>query len=222
MPIRNALAAGALSALLIAPPALAEVRGVVYELANPKAPRGEWQRKPLADAYVVLSWWIHVPGPGHATTSCWHNEIARSNDKGEYVIEGPGFLTSSLARGSVAAYAPGMERVDWPWAGTPEALREISMARSTRSADERLNFLLLFDDPGCYGEQISDPRGVLKAYREALAAEAGALQPATEAGRNVQRSLQARVKPPAGTIMRIEAVPADRRGLVRGATPEPR
>ena len=195
---------------------------MVYELANPKAPRDEWQRKPLANAYVVLAWWIHIPGPGHATTSCRHNEIARSNDKGEYVIGGPGFLTSSLARASVLAYAPGMERVDWPWAGTAEAIREVSMARSTLSPDERLNFLMLFDNPGCYGEEISDPQGVLKAYREALAAEAGALNPVTQVGKNIKLGLEARVKPPAGTVMRIEAVPADRRGLVRGATPEPK
>lgn len=192
---------------------------MVYELANPKAPRDEWQRKPLANAYIAISWTIITPGLGHATTSCLHMEIARSNEKGEYVMEGPSFLTSAAARTGLMAHAQGMERVDWPFAERPAALKEIWMAKSTRSADERLAFLMLFDSPGCSGREMHDPQGVLRAYQEALAAEAKALTPLTQAGRNAQSVLVARVKPPPGP-MRIEAAPVDQRVLMQRDVPQ--
>jgi hypothetical protein len=208
-----ALAALAAIALLLPHPALAGVHGVVYELANPKAPRDEWQRKPLANAYVVISWSITIPAPAHATSSCRHIEIARSNEKGEYVMDGPWFPTSALAHANLLAYAPGMDRVDWPWIERPEALKEISMARSERSADERLSTLMVLDGLSwsCYGQEIHDPQGVLKAYREALAAEGRTLNPVTQSGRSIQSSLEARIKPvpPPGTPMRVEVVPVD-------------
>lgn len=187
------LAAAAIAAFLPLA-ALAEVRGVVYELANPNAPRDEWRRKPLPNAYVILSWSTRLPGPGHPIITCKHNEIARSDDRGRYVIEGPGLLTSAATKPRLLVYAPGMDRVDWPFAQRPEALKDISMARSTHSDEERLGLLLLFDSPGCFGQEMHDPKGVLRAYREALAAEAKALRPATDAGRRIQQSLRARVE----------------------------
>ena len=187
------LAAATLTVLQPPSPAAAEVSGMVYELSNPKAPRGEWQRKPLANAYVVLSWSMRLPGPGHPTILCRHNEIARSDDQGRYVMQGPGLLTG-LSRPRLLVYAPGMDRVDWPFAERPEALRDISMAKSMHPADERLGLLMLFESPGCFGSEIHDPQGVLKAYYEALAAEARAFSPATEAGRNIQRGLEAKAK----------------------------
>jgi hypothetical protein len=207
-----ALAALALLAILLPPaPALAEVRGVAYELANPKAPRAEWQRKPLANAYVVMTWWITVPAPGHATSSCVHTEIARSNDKGEYAVEGPNPLTAGVARASIIAYAPGMDRVDWPFAGRPEALREVSLARSAASPDERLMTMIIYDQAGCSSREMHDPRNLMGAYRQALAAEAKALEPVTPPGKNMQRSLQARVAPPPPPEIRI----------IRGDGPRP-
>ena len=50
---------------------------MVYELANPQAPRAEWQRKPLANVYVVITWTVIIPAPAHAISSCQHSEIAR-------------------------------------------------------------------------------------------------------------------------------------------------
>ena len=215
------LAAATLAVLQPASPATAEVRGMVYELANPKAPRDEWQRKPLANAYVVLSWSVTVPAPGHATSSCRHNEIARTDDQGQYVIEGPGFITAGLARPRVLVYAPGLERADRAFSGP--ALKEIAMARSTRSADERLDLLMLHESPGCFEREIHDPQGVLKAYYEALAAEARALVPTRQVGRNIQQMLEAKAKPrpPAGTVLRIEAAPVERPILQQRASPLP-
>jgi hypothetical protein len=225
--IRSTLVAAALAALLASHPALAEVRGMVYELANPTARRDEWQRKPLAGAYVVISWSITIPAPAHATSTCRHSEIARSNDKGEYVMEGPGLVTEGLARTSWFVYAPGMDRVDWPWAERPEALKDISMAKSTLSPDERLSRLANFGYPGCHSREIHDPRGVLKAYHEALAAEARAFSPNTTAGRSILQSLESRAKnfgippTPDGTVLRIEAAPVDRGSLLQRDTPRP-
>ena len=198
------LAALALLAILLPlGPAFAEVRGVAYELANPKAPRAEWQRKPLANAYVVMTWWITVPAPGHATSSCLHAEIARSNDKGEYVVEGPNLLAAGVARASFVAYAPGMDRVDWPFAGRPEALREISLARSAASPDDRLMMMIIYDQAGCSGREMHDPRNLMGAYREALADEAKALEPVTYGGKNMRQSLQARGHPQKPPELRI-------------------
>jgi hypothetical protein len=197
------LAAATLTVLQPASPAKAEVSGMVHELSNPKAPRSEWQRKPLANAYVVITWWITVPAPGHATSSCLHAEIARSNANGEYVIEGPGLLTGGVARASLMAYAPGMDRVDWPLAGRPEALREVSLARSTAAPDERLSLMLIYDMAGCSNREMHDPRGLMRAYREALAAEAKALQPSTDAGKRIQQSLRARAEPPPPPEIRV-------------------
>ena len=184
---------------------------MIYEVADLQAARAG-PRKPLANAYVVISWWVTIPAPAHATSSCLHTEIARSNDKGEYVIEGPNPLTAGVARASIMAYAPGMDRVDWPFAERPAALREVFLARSAASPDDRLNRMVIYDLAGCSSREMQDPRNLVRAYREALAAEAKALQPVTEGGKNMQRSLQARVAPPP---------PAEIRILRQGDAPQP-
>lgn len=213
MTARKALAAAAF--LLLSRPAFADLQGAIYDLANPQAPRADWQRKPLANAYIVISWSVTIPAPAHATSYCRHVEIARSNDKGEYRLEG-----AMLGRGTLmAAYAPGLARVDWPWAERPQALKEISMAKSTQSADERISQLMFFGDPGCLGVEIHDPQGVLGAYYAALVAEARTLTPTSQSGRESLRMLEAKAKNqglvpvPPGAVpapARIEAAPVDR------------
>jgi hypothetical protein len=219
MPVRNALFAAAL--LLLSQPAFADLRGMIYELANPQAPYKEWQRKPLADAYVVISWSVSIPAPGHSPSYCKHIEIARSNDKGEYTLEGPGLSIGMLGHATLmTAYSPGLQRFDWPWAERPEALKEISMVTLTKTADERLSQLGFFGEPGCSGVEMHDPKGVLPAYYAVLVEEAKALKPTSQAATENLRMLEAKAKSPGPALVpagavpvpaRIEAAPDDRR-----------
>jgi hypothetical protein len=190
----NRLAAAALAALLPALPVLAEVRGVVHEVVNPESPRAEWRRQPVAGAYVAMTWSVVAPAPAHATDSCRHAEIARTDANGQYAMQGPGFITAGLAKPRVLAHLPGREQVAFPYPGSPSSPADITLGRPARSADDRLQILLMLENPGCSGREVSDPQGILKAYFESLAGEADALRPETEAGRNTQRYLQARAK----------------------------
>jgi hypothetical protein len=194
--LRNRLAAAALAVLLHALPAFAEVRGVVQEVVNPDSPRADWRRQPVAGAYVALTWSVVVPAPAHATESCRHAEIARTDANGQYVMQGPGFITAGLATPRVLAYLPGREQIAFPYPGSLSAAADITLGRPARSADERLQILLMLENPGCSAVDVSDPQRILKAYYESLAEEATALRPETDAGRNTQRYLQTRAKRP--------------------------
>jgi hypothetical protein len=211
MTVRKALLAAAI--LLLSQPALAEVRGVVYEVLNPEAPRAEWRRQPLPNAYVSLRWDITIPAPAHATSSCRYAELARTDAKGEYVMEGPNFITAGLARASYSVHAAGRERVNFPYPGSRETPADISMTRSTRQPEERLSLLLLISTVGCSSldSKLHDPRGVLKAYLESLVEEARALNVDSPQGRATLGILESSAKGPGPADrgpMRIEAAPA--------------
>src|SRR5512144_3079459 len=87
--------AGLLASFALAmPQAHAEFRGKVHMLVNPEAAGDEWRRVPLSGAYIAVFWTVTVPAPAHATSSCRYSEFARSDEKGEYVMEGPNFITA--------------------------------------------------------------------------------------------------------------------------------
>jgi hypothetical protein len=186
----------ALAAALLPASAGAELRGIVQEVVNPESPRAEWRRQPVAGAYVAMTWSVVVPAPAHATESCRHAEIARTDASGQYVIQGPSFITAGLAKPRVLAYLPGREQIAFPYPGSLSSPADITLGKPARSADDRLQMLLMLETPGCSGLEVSDPQRILKAYYESLAGEADALRPETDAGRNTQRYLQARAKRP--------------------------
>jgi hypothetical protein len=205
----------------------AEVNGTVHELLNPEAPRDEWRRQPLANAYVVISWSITIPTPAHATTSCRYSEIARTNGNGRYSMEGPNFVTAGLARTDALVYAPGRDRIPFPYPGTLMREQDVTMAKSARSPEGRLTMLTIFAYPGCPGfdRKIHDPHGLLKPYHESLLAEARTLNVDTQAGRIVVRELETRVKYADPTNLapapiRVVPMPVDQRELQQ-ANPAP-
>lgn len=186
----------ALAAMLPAHASRAEVTGTVHELVNPDAPREAWVRKPLPDAYVVLTWTITIPAPGHATTTCRHAEIARTDRDGRYAMEGPGFVTAGLADTRALVYAPGRDRLSFPHPGSPVSGNDFTVAKSARSPEARLTSLSGYASPGCGGWErpVHDPGGLMKTYLESLLAEARTLNVDTLAGKNALAHIAAAVK----------------------------
>jgi len=192
--------AGLAVGLLLAAQAHAELRGKVYLAVNPDAPRTEWRRVPLAGAYVIAEWSVTVAAPAHAVTTCRHSEIARTDAQGDYVMDGPNFITASLARTGFSVYSPGLEQLDFPWGGSRAAPQDITMTWSKVPASQRLSRLSAGVDPGCGSleRKVSDPRGVLGAYLHALLDEAKTLPVDSQVAREHLRSIEAAVRRNAG------------------------
>jgi hypothetical protein len=215
-----------LVALLLAmPQALAEFRGKVSLVTNPDAPRAEWNRVPLPGAYVAVFWSVTIPAPAHATSTCPYSEIARSDEKGEYVMEGPNLLAGAVARTSFLVYSPGLESINFPAGGSLQSALDITMARSTLSSAERLSRIAGYTDPGCSGTKLRDPRGLLGPYHRDLLEEARGLKVESKLGRielqgieaAAQRTsgldkpgpLHAVVKPSPGAVESSSSPPSD-------------
>ena len=199
---------------------------MVYELLNPEAPRDEWRRQPLANAYVTISWSITIPAPAHGSSSCRYAEIARTDQHGRYTMEGPNFITAGFAHTRVMVYAPERDRVPYPYPGSEMREQDITMAKSTKKPEERLGTLSILANPGCMSERAThDPRGLMKPYLESLLSEARTLKVDTQYGRNVLNGLEATVKysDPANLApkpIRVVPMDVDRRELQQ-ANPVP-
>jgi hypothetical protein len=185
-------------AALAMPQARAEVRGKVYMLANPEASRLEWRRAPLPGAYVAVYWYITLPGPGHATTTCGYSEFARSDDKGEYRMEGPNFVTAGLAHASFLVYSPGLELINFPYGGSALSEKDITMAKSTLDPGERLSRIFGFAHPGCPGRKLDDPRGLLEGFHRNLLDEARSLRVETDLARTQYEGIEAAARRASG------------------------
>jgi hypothetical protein len=162
----------AVSSLLHTAPAAAAPHGKVWLLVNPQAAREDWQRRPLSGAFVVLDWTVTVPGPGSAVAYCRYSELARTNDQGEYEMEGPNLLTALAADVSFFAYSPGLEVIAFRYPGSRMLPQDITMTMSTRTAQQRLSWLAQVSRPGCPAPEPSDPRALFVPYLRALLDEA--------------------------------------------------
>jgi hypothetical protein len=203
-------------------PAQAEYRGNVYLLVNPQAPREKWERRPLPGAFVAVSWTMVIPAPGHAVDKCLYVELARTDDNGEYVMEGPNPVAAGLADAGYRAYSPGLEAIAFPYPGSRMSPKEITMAFSTRDADGRLSQLALFTDPGCPDTKLDDPRALLVPYLGALLDEAKSLKVDSPLAQRDVAQIQAALRSAAG-LDRAEpmrAVPVQ--GRVESAAPAAR
>jgi hypothetical protein len=198
--MKRFLAGFAVGVLLAAAPAQAELRGKVYVAVNPDAPRTEWRRVPLPGAFVIVDWTVTIAAPAHAVTSCRYSEIARTDTQGDYVMDGPNFVTASLARTGFSVYATGLEPVNFPGGGSPATPQDITMTWSKVPASQRLSRLSAGVDPGCGSleRKVSDPRGVLGAYLQALLDEAKMLPADSQLAREHLRSIEAAVRRNAG------------------------
>ncbi len=176
----------------------AELRGKVYLLVNPQAPRDEWQRRPLPGVFVTVSWTVTVPAPAHAVDSCRYSELARTDDNGEFVMGGPNFLTARLADAAYYAYSPGLEPVNFPYPGSPISPKDITLALSARTPENRLSHIALFADPGCLPGTLHDPRSLLVPYLRGVLDEAKNLKVDTERGRRDVQSIETALRRASG------------------------
>jgi len=213
MPKLAALACAAPLALALAGPGFADVRGSVHEIVNPEASRAEWRRQPLAGAYVAIVWEIAIPAPAHATTSCRYAELARTDAKGEYIMEGPNFITAALAHTIFAAYAPGRRVIAFRYPGTLLTPKDITLVKSDWPSEQRLSLLNSLARPGCAGwdAKLHDPKGLLRPMQQELLREAATLPAESDYAKNTLRSLEAEVRGPQPALrepIRVEIAPA--------------
>lgn len=216
--------AGLLAAFVLAmPPAQADVGGKVHLLVNPEAPRAEWRRVPLPGAYIAMFWSVTVPAPAHAVTTCRYSEIARSDGKGEYVMEGPNFVTAALATSSFLVYAPGMQQINFPYPGSLQSVTDITMAKSPLAPAERLSRIVGYTDPRCPDTKLSDPRDLLAAYHRSLLEEAVSLNVETPEGRRNLQSIRTAARRASGLDKPgpLRAVVRPSAGSIQSTSPPP-
>ncbi len=200
----------------------AELRGTVHKVVNPQAPRAEWRRVPMPHAYVTVEWSVTIPAPGHAITSCRYSELARTDEKGEYVMAGPNFVTAGIADTRYAVYAPGLRWINFPHEGSPITPKDITLAPSRRSPEDRLSSLSANTAPGCGDPELSDPRGLIVPYLRAMLDEAKALKVDTPRGRDDVAHIESALRRASGLDkpQPLRAVPVPAPGAVQSATPK--
>jgi hypothetical protein len=196
--MKRALASLLFGLALAIPQARAELRGEVHMLVNPEAPRAEWRRVYLPGAYIAVFWSVTVPAPFHAITTCRYSEFARSDEKGEYLMEGPNFVTAGIADPSFQVYSPGLEPINFPYDGSPQTAKDITMTKSTLAPDKRLSRIADYTDPHCSDTKINDPRGLLEAYHRGLLDEARSLPVESPLDRRELRSIEAAARRASG------------------------
>jgi hypothetical protein len=221
--VKRVLASLLIGLALAMPPARAELRGKVHMLVNPEAPRAEWRRVPLAGAYIAVLWSVTVPAPAHPFITCRYTELARSDEKGDYVMEGPNFFTDALAETSFLAYSPGLEPINFPYGGSDLSAKDITMARSTLAPQERLSGIAGYTYPMCGDTKLNDPRGVLDAFYRGLLDEARSLQVDSDRGRRDLRSIEAAIRRASGLDRPgpIRAVVKPSPGAIQSNSPLP-
>lgn len=158
-----------------------EVRGTVFELENPDAPRSQWKRAPSAGAFVIVHWTGRRPGMGHYESVCIQAAIARTDAQGEFRIAEPPPLRSTFLvmrnEPAVAVYKPRFD--DRRELGVRGAVREHTLAPTRLDAEQRAGFVELLSTMGCRDDKanlipLAGPHGVLPAFKAALTAERGA------------------------------------------------
>ena len=182
-----------------------DVQGTVFEVVNPAAPREQWQRAPSAGAFVIVHWTGTRPGLVHYETVCLQAAIARTNAEGRFALVEPPLLRSAFLvfrdTPAVAVYKPGFD--------TPSDLRvrgpqpEWSLVRTKLTRAERAGLAEVFSDMGCRDDNgmlipLTDPQGVLPAFRSAVREESGAKPPPPMQLRVLPRSGPLPAAPPSG------------------------
>jgi hypothetical protein len=208
---------------LATPQARAELHGKVHMLVNPEAPRADWRRVPLPGAYIAVFWSVTVPAPAHAITTCRYSEFARSDEQGEYAMKGPNFVTAALAESSFLVYSPGLEPINFPYGGSLQSGKDITMARSTLPPQERLSQIAGYTDPHCPDTKLNDPRSLLEPYHRALLDEGRSLQVESPRGRIDLRHLEAAARRVSGLDKPgpVRAVILPSPGAIQSSSPLP-
>ena len=161
-----------------------EVRGTVFEVENPEAPRAQWKRAPSAGAFVIVHWTGTRPGLAHYESVCIQAAIARTDAQGRFEIAEPPPLRSTFLvwrdDPAVAVYKPGFD--DRRDLGVRGVQRELTLAPTRLDAAQRAAFAELLSGMGCRDDKanlvpLTDPQGALLLFEAALAAESPAKPP---------------------------------------------
>ena len=162
-----------------------DVRGTVFEVEKPAAPRAEWKRAPSPGAFAIVHWTGRRPGIGHYESVCIQAAIARTDAQGRFALAEPPPLRSTFLvwrnEPAVAIYKPAFEALREPPAA---GAREWLLVPVQRAVAERSALVDRMSDMGCRDENgmpapLTDPQGVLPAFRAALAAESPPKPPPT-------------------------------------------
>lgn len=157
-----------------------EVRGTVFEVENPEAPRAQWKRAPSAGAFVIVHWTGRRPGLAHYESVCIAAAIGRTDAQGRFELAEPPPLRSTFLvmrnDPAVAVYKPGFD--DRRELGVRGGVREFTLAPTRLDAAQRAGFVEVLSGMGCRDDKgaliaLTDPQGALRAFDAALAAERG-------------------------------------------------
>jgi hypothetical protein len=169
---------------VVAPAHAQDVAGTVYEVSGNT-------RAPSAGAFVIVHWTGQRPGLFHYESVCIQAAITRTDAQGRFAIAEPPPLRSTFLvwrrDPAVALYKPGFEQRDGlTLVPTPRVFHD-SMAHM-----------------GCSDKQgslipLTDPQGVLPAFRAALASETPP-KPSLEPKVQVLRRAQPQPAAPEGKI----------------------
>src|SRR5262245_26897628 len=159
-----------LLALCLAPAVVApahgqDVRGTVFETDGAR-------RAPSAGAFVIVHWTGRRPGL-HYEAVCYQAAIARTDADGRFAIAEPPPLRSRFLvfrnDPAVAVYKPGFD--------TTRGKDEWTLVATRADPAQRRGLVEILQGYGCPDEKqdlrLTDPQGVLPAFRAALAAESG-------------------------------------------------
>ena len=181
------------------------VQGTVFEVIDPAAPRAEWRRVPSENAFVIVHWTGHIPRFGHGEAVCLQAAIAKTDERGRFGISEPRPLRSTFMvfrdDPAVAVYKPGFD--------TPPDLRvrgprpEWLLVRTKLTREQRAGLAEMLSDMGCRDDNgmlvlLTDPQGVLPAFRSAIREESGAKPPPPMKLRVLPRSGPLPAAPPSG------------------------
>jgi len=203
--------------------AQADYRGEVHVLVNPDAPSQEWRRVPLAGAYVAITWTVVIPMPAHAIDSCRYSELARTDERGQYVMEGPNPYTAFLAETSFMAHAPGLDTINFPAPGSLQVPKDITMARTTLAPEARLSRLANYTYLSCSNRTLTDPHALRPGFNRKLLDEATKLGVNSQQGRYELQTIEAAVRGPIVPTPESEraVVVMPRSNAVQADTPKP-
>ena len=143
------------------------MQGTVFERVGER-------RVPSANAFVIVHWTGTRPGLGHYESVCYQAAIATTDEQGRFNIREPKPLRSTFGvfrrEPAIAVFKPGFD--------TSGRAPEWSLVPTQLSAEQRAGVAGILSGYGCMDDKgflvpLTDPMGVLPAFRAALAHETG-------------------------------------------------
>jgi hypothetical protein len=162
----------------------AGVEGQVFE-ANSEAPMSQGTRLPSVGAYVIVHWTATLPQIAHASSTCLHAAIGKTDERGRFEVAGwwaaPKFYPVIPRNPDVMVYKAGFDQQ--PDSRNPGSPTARTLVRSKLTAEERVERLSTFAEAGCFDHEtfktlpLGDPHKISEDFYRALYEEAQALGP---------------------------------------------